>query len=438
MGRWLRRILVLVAALLVVAWGVGSLDWRSPRTTGPLRTLAHVSATGPLRAAAARVDITPSRPTPLAGYAGRYGKLFEGVVDPVFARALVLQAGDGARVALVSAELILITAELRAAVAERTKDLGLGGLVVLATHTHAGPGGYARGRVQQVLGMGGYDAAVETALADGIARAVREAAAAPMSEVALQAATLQSEGVAVDRHGEGLPAEAPLTSARFVADGDRVAARVVVFGMHPTTYTDLDFMISGDWPGAAMRKLEEDGGGAALFVQGAGGDVTYFRREEVEKDQRAAVTGFRVAQLARATGVARGPAREVKLDFTEVEVGLPAAEARGAPWLARRFVSNVLDRMAPRTTRVARLSLVPSGAGESRLVLQFVPGEPVSALGKMWGAEGAVVGLANDYIGYIETPERVAAGEREAVRTYFGPSLAGVIEEGLRATRVSP
>jgi hypothetical protein len=94
--------------------------------------------------------------------------------------------------------------------------------------------------------------------------------------------------------------------------------------------------------------------------------------------------------------------------------------------------------MAPRTTRMARLSLVPVSGGESRLVLQFVPGEPVSALGKKWGADGAVVGLANDYIGYIETPERVAAGEREAVRTYFGPSLAGVIEEGLRAARVSP
>ena len=57
------------------------------------------------------------------------------------------------------------------------------------------------------------------------------------------------------------------------------------------------------------------------------------------------------------------------------------------------------------------------------LTLVGVPGEPVGELGRRMAPE-VVVGLADGYAGYLETPERWARGEGESSRTWFGPGLA--------------
>jgi hypothetical protein len=57
------------------------------------------------------------------------------------------------------------------------------------------------------------------------------------------------------------------------------------------------------------------------------------------------------------------------------------------------------------------------------LTLVGVPGEPVGDVGRKL-APDVVVGLADGYVGYVESPDRWAAGEGEASRTWFGPGLA--------------
>jgi hypothetical protein len=71
--------------------------------------------------------------------------------------------------------------------------------------------------------------------------------------------------------------------------------------------------------------------------------------------------------------------------------------------------------------------------------LLAVPAEPGEAVGAAWraalGPGSAVVSLVGDYVGYVETPERVRARTGEAVRTYLGPRLALVLGDGLVAAR---
>lgn len=92
-----------------------------------------------LKAGAAAVDITPKVGTPMAGY--YFERASEGVHDPLFAKALVLESG-GRRVALVSLDLISTTRGLveksREAIEKRT---GLKGadVMISATHAHTGP-----------------------------------------------------------------------------------------------------------------------------------------------------------------------------------------------------------------------------------------------------------------------------------------------------------
>ena len=56
------------------------------------------------------------------------------------------------------------------------------------------------------------------------------------------------------------------------------------------------------------------------------------------------------------------------------------------------------------------------------LRLLGVPGEPVGAL-----SGRGLVGLADGYIGYVEQPAAIEAGEGEAARSYYGPGLASLL-----------
>lgn len=92
-----------------------------------------------MKAAIAKVDFTPPLGVHMWGYFDRL-KGAEGVLDPLYARVLVLETGDQ-KLAFVDLDLGRTFGpasldQLRNAV---EKDTGIGDLIVQATHTHAGP-----------------------------------------------------------------------------------------------------------------------------------------------------------------------------------------------------------------------------------------------------------------------------------------------------------
>ena len=106
----------------------------------------------PLRAGAAVVKIATPEGAPLAGY-GKRGpsNRHEGELAPVEARALVIAgAGGRPRVGLVALDVLIVSPALRQAIRERAAPLELDGLIVAATHTHSGPGGYVEARIAEV------------------------------------------------------------------------------------------------------------------------------------------------------------------------------------------------------------------------------------------------------------------------------------------------
>ena len=60
-------------------------------------------------------------------------------------------------------------------------------------------------------------------------------------------------------------------------------------------------------------------------------------------------------------------------------------------------------------------------------------------MGSAWrgalGPGAEVVSLVGDYVGYVETAEGVRARTGEAKRTYLGPELSRVLQEGLAAAK---
>jgi hypothetical protein len=94
----------------------------------------------PLRAGAARIDITPDKPVNMSGYAGRKG-LSTGVHDPLSARAVAFEA-SGKRLVLIATDIIGFYEEVGGVIRQAIQaecNLQPSELFLCGIHTHAAP-----------------------------------------------------------------------------------------------------------------------------------------------------------------------------------------------------------------------------------------------------------------------------------------------------------
>ncbi|HSD18577.1 MAG TPA: neutral/alkaline non-lysosomal ceramidase N-terminal domain-containing protein [Anaeromyxobacter sp.] len=408
---------------------IASLPWRPERPEEPPRVEVAPCRAGALSAGVGEAAFTLPAEAPIAGFP-RLRWTSAGVRDPVGARALVLGA-PGCQVAIVSAELLVVPEELEAAVRARVTDLALDGLVVGATHTHAGPGGYWENLLGERIGAAPYEPRMREAIVAGIAEAIRRAAAAVApAEVAI------ARGTAGDlvRNRSGGTKDARLVGVRLARPGGEPVAELAILAAHPTTLGKKNRLISGDWPGRFLQAAGSSAG-ARLFFQGALGD------QSVALPGGGAITperyGDAVSHAVNALRFERLAAPA--LGFASGEVVLPAPAPGALPALLRAAARNVVYGALPDHARLATLRLGPA-------VLVFVPGEPVADVGEAWraaaGAGAEIVSLAGGYVGYVETPDQIEARRGEAVRTYYGPELAArlghVVVATVTAVRAGP
>jgi len=406
----LKKLLAAALAVLALALAAAAvLRLRPGRSAEPPRVERVARGAGALQAGAAEVRLDLPGPVPVAGFP-RLRWMDEGTRDPLSARALVLSE-PGCSLALVSAEILLVPVELSRAVEEKVADLGLDLVLVAATHTHAGPGGFWRNPVAERVATGPYDARVFAALVDRLAESVRKAAAA-REPALLSLARADLSGLVFSRAGEEV--DGRLLALRFAAAAGRPLAEVLVFASHATLLGSENRMLSGDWPGFLMRSRP----GVALYFQGALGDQSARMPDEsplTPEGYGRAVDG-RMAALAFPPGDPRPP-----LALATASVLLPEPLPGAVPPLLGRLATNLLYDLVPARSRVAVVLLGPA-------LLLAVPAEPVAVVARGWreaaGGSAEVVSLAGDYLGYVETPENAARRTGETVRTYYGPDLA--------------
>lgn len=416
----LLRALAITAAGLALAVGGLSLPWHGDRPAEPARLDSVVRGSGPLRAGAAVVTIDLPARVPVGGFA-RLRWSSEGVRDPVSARALYLEV-PGARVAVVSAEVLLVTEPLVRRVEALVADLRLDALVVGATHTHAGPGGYFDNVAFERAALGPFDAAVLERIAATIAESVRRAvnSAAPAR---LSVARGSAEPLVRARSGGRV--DGRVLSLRTSAHGGEPIAEILVFAAHPTTLGKENRLLSGDWPG---RFTAAPGRGVRLFLQGAIGDQSARvpPGDGASRPERFA----EAVRLADDALVESAPIDAPLLSAAVAEVTLPPPAPGAVPAWLRRAASTLAWGRLPAKARVTGLRVGP-------VLLVAVPAEPTGELGARWRAaagEGAeIASLSGGYVGYVDDAERTRRGEGEAVRTYYGPDLAQRLEAGIAA-----
>ena len=385
----------------------------------------------PLRAGAAVVKIATPEGAPLAGYGNRGpGNHHHGALAPVEARALVVAgAGGGPRLALVTLDVLIVTPTLRQAIREHAAPLELDGLIVAATHTHSGPGGYVESQIAQAALMGWYDAAVLHALTAAAGTALEYAARA-LAPAALGVAIASSPSLAENRRHPGGPTDPSIPVLRIDGASGTPIATLFSLAAHPTVLGPGNLSLSPDYPGAAREVVETRRGGVALFVAGPLGDQkprvaspADGPEDQAARQRDMRELGERLGGLVVEAAELASPVPDAPVAFAEIGYQPPPIDVREAcaGWvfaplfhLAARY--TISDPSLLAAARLGGLRLLASpyelGVEVAARIRSRVPGPLM------------LVAHANDWLGYLLEPPDLEAGGYESCLAFHGVDAA--------------
>lgn len=385
---------------------------------------AEEEAPAPLwKAGSASVKITPGRPMPMSGYAGRKNNPSEGTEQDLFAKALAIEDGGGNRFVIVTTDLIGIISEYRAdveaTVAEKF-DLPAEALMMNASHTHCGPA-YGRDEVQDY-----YEELVNKTV--GIIGEALESMepsdlfySTAKCSFAMNRRTPTPDGYRNHPNPEGVVDHTvPVLSVKD-AEGE---LKTVLFGYscHNTTMGFMKWL--GDYAGYAQEYFEADHEGVtAMFMNGCSGDQNPYPRSMLyfaQRHGRSLATAVEAAletnqrvnfHQERLQGSIRAVFETVNLPFTE--------ESERGTYDYPVQVVNIGDN-------VTMIGLGSEVTVDYSLRLK----EELGGEGKpaIW-----VSGYTNDYNGYIPSKRVLLEGGYEASSRPWQPVLEEEIIEKVHA-----
>lgn len=307
----------------------------------------------------AETDITPPLGTRKIGWIIEI--ISEEVLDPLFARAAVLESG-GVRIAFVQLDTLSapwpLVAEIRKGIAGEHGFPGEN-VMVSCTHNHAGPDvkgdkSYVGTLVSKVVSMFGraLDNLKEAELGIG---SVFEWEISWNRRIVMRDGTARTHGRFTDTSAlcfEGpIDPEVAVLAARARDDGALLGA-IVNFALHPTHHGG-ETTISAGYPGALAREMKSRGCPVTLFLNGSAGNIHFHDPRGKVPDRTKEEIGRVLADDAtKAIGEMKFR-NEVALGSRSGTIRLPFRkitedEIRGTTRGAQRFVDpSAYDREMP-------------------------------------------------------------------------------------------
>ena len=278
--KFLRALLISIlvvagAFVLLAVFSIGPVD-RTPvaehtfygRMQQRLDTLVvdTKKPTAKLSVGYAVVNLTPPMLTSTAGYGNRRGKLYTGVRDSLFVRTMVI--GNGVeRVAIVSADLLIIPPKVSEALGEELKGTGfnLDNTYLSATHTHNSIGNWGEGAARFIYGR--YDERVVEFIVEQIVQSVR-LASENVRKADIKVGLISVPDAVNNRLVSGGP-EDPGLRVMEVHRDDSTKLLLMSFAAHSTCLFSKDLELSRDYPGELVDRMEANGYTFAMFLAGA-------------------------------------------------------------------------------------------------------------------------------------------------------------------------
>jgi len=414
------------------------LDSRSPHiciVAFALCLMPYSADGAPLKAGVAKVDITPPTGVLMWGYFDRLTPS-KATLDPLYARVLVLEVGE-TRLALVALDLgrafgPASLARLREAA---RKSSGISYLVVVASHTHAGPviqDEYPAGQVPawETADLEKIEAAIDEARAHAVE--ARLGADRGVAYIGYNRRRVNPDGTVTMFWSNPTkvptsPIDPTVSVLRVdTADGKPLAV-LVNYACHPVVFGADNLEYSADFPGVMTAtvesQLEQAGGTKPLcfFLQGAPGDInpyyaTISRQQDTVKwrdwtGQRLGEEAARVAKSIRTEPVA-----DPSLQFVEDTLNFRLR------WNLDKFRQALLAAYGPEIFKNYAPLIKPEIAMpvttlliDHRIAFMTMPGEPFVDFQINWrdrcpAPDAFFLGYANGYYGYFPTIRAASEG----------------------------
>ncbi len=358
-----------------------------------------------LQAGAAASKITPSKQVYLAGYSpNRPNK--GGVHDDIWVRALVLQIGQE-RIAIAVCDLIGLLRDDVQKIRQRVRNVPPNRIIVASTHVHSGPDTIGLWGPQPTVS--GRDTEYMSFLIETVARTIDEAAS-KLQPATMGFARTRVEGISTNyRVREILDTEAAVLQVRSKADNKPIAT-LTNFACHPEVLNNDQ--LTADFPNWFYRTVEAQGGGVAIFVNGALGGM-------VSPAEDPNYQGEKGKDWARAermgTLLATRTLEAVKtMNFTDNVAFEHRSQTFSVPLENERFKQAVAIGVIPKGESLQNDTLTTEAHlfRIGNAVFFTMPGEVLPNIGFLlkkrlsaYGDPVFLIGLGNDELGYILSEE---------------------------------
>lgn len=402
------------------------------------------------KAGVAAVDITPTEPIWMAGYAARKHPS-EGVAQPLHAKALALEDMRGNRCVIITSDLLGFPRAVSEPIADKIRQVhGLRRDQVLFTSSHSHSGPVIRESLismypldaAQAAAIRAYTDRLQTLVADAVAAALKDLAPAELSlgrgraEFGINRRLMKDNRYTIDVNPKG-PVDHDVPVLRVTGADGRLRAVLFSYACHNTTLGADNYRLHGDYAGVAQEELEGTYPGAvALFFLGCGADANPSPRGTVELVR---AHGHSLAQAVQETlsnpmRPVRGPLRTA-FDRVDLPFATPPsreqlqARLQDPDVYVQRHARSLLEELDRngqlRSTYPYPISVVRLGKD---LTLVALAGEVVVDYtlrlkrelrppDKLW-----VAGYSNDVFAYIASKRVLAEGGYEADTSmiYYG------------------
>lgn len=422
--------------------------------------------------------VTPDLGCEMAGFDARRG-VAEKIHDDLHSRALVFDDGQ-TLLALISVEVIAVSQAFSNLVCQRIEaatGIPASHVIIAATHTHCGPV-----TLNHFFNPGQLlDQNYLERLAAGIVGSAEQAFRTRRAR-RLRTGLVHVNNIAVNRRtGDGRPID-PNAGVLVAEEYDGTPVAIAInYACHPTVLGPNTLEIGADFPLYTIRKLGQQMGlqTEVLFFNGAEGDISTGHKSNLSAVgviapfrtfEKAEELGCRLAEAVIAglpslmdeTGGLNVQTRTVTLPlktykpFAEMSKRRERAAAKlwdlehstgdGAPSSEQlvsakqeslfcrmeEYYALLLEHTEGPEPRVLPTKLTAARIGETAF-LSF-PGEVFVEIGlrirnRSRFATTMLLGLANDYIGYVPTPKASESGGYEVGASRVGPEAAVILED---------
>jgi len=253
-----------------------------------------ISIDAQMKVGVAKVNITPDTAIWMSGYASR-DKPSEGVLQDIWAKALVIEENSKSMIIIVTADVIGLSHSISQEIIQRIISkygIDRSQILINTSHSHSGPVIWPSLSAMYNLDHGqlkiliDYSKKLEDNIAEAVDRAMNDLEPGIISsghgsaEFAINRRQTTDKGVIIGVNSGG-PVDNDVPVVKFAAPDGRLKAVLFGYACHNTTLSD--YLINGDYAGFAENDLEKANPGAvALFMIGCGSDQNPNPRRTVE------------------------------------------------------------------------------------------------------------------------------------------------------------